>query len=514
MTERNNETKKPTRRTVPASEPHRRRMDASRTSARPHPHTDAHEREQQHTHQVDHKTEQRPRQEEHDARTASETEMRHNKHIRRTLGRYRSYGVRTVAVLMIVFTFIGLLWFARPSTSTVEKRALTTYPEFTTESFLDGSYFTQVSLWYSDTYPLREPLVALDHALDSLFGVNPSTQLYTSGTKADEIPAEGTTASGDSRKYAGATAPTEREMAEEVQNQIVNGVYVKDGAAYSIYYFSADASQAYATAINTAADNLAGTANVYSLIVPCSVLMLDDESEVASLGGTDQQAALSYLYSLYDENVNIIETYSIMREHNDEYLFFRTDHHWTELGAYYAYLSYCDRAGIEPSDISTWEKREYYPFVGTFTEMLSDAGTLDPDTIEAYVPTSTNDLTYWTSDGEEKQGNVIADVTGWDDTTKYSCFAAGDQPLERIDNPEKDDGSSVLLVKDSFGCAFVPLLVDSYQTVYVIDFRYYDGNIVDFVEENDIDDVIFLNYLKLATTYTVADALQAEVTVE
>ena len=68
-----------------------------------------------------------------------------------------------------------------------------------------------------------------------------------------------------------------------------------------------------------------------------------------------------------------------------------------------------------------------------------------------------------------------------------------DQPYERIDNPNITDGSSCVVIKESYGNAFVPFLVNSYQTVHVVDYRYFSGNLVDLVKDNNIQDVIYVN---------------------
>ena len=83
---------------------------------------------------------------------------------------------------------------------------------------------------------------------------------------------------------------------------------------------------------------------------------------------------------------------------------------------------------------------------------------------------------------------------------KYNCFIAGDNPLSEIHNPNISDGSSIVVVKESYGNAFIPFLVDSYEYVYVIDYRYWSGDLADFVIDNGIDDVLFLNVVSNTST--------------
>ena len=91
----------------------------------------------------------------------------------------------------------------------------------------------------------------------------------------------------------------------------------------------------------------------------------------------------------------------------------------------------------------------------------------NPDTIYAYEPIGTNDMTYWNDDGSEQKWNVIMDVNGWDKGTLYSTFVGGDTPMAVIENPKVTDGSTCVVMKESYGNAFIPFLVDHYSTIYI-----------------------------------------------
>ena len=428
----------------------------------------------------------------------------------RSLARWRQASVDAVNLLLAAGFVVGLAFFARPSTSGVEMRELTPFPSFSLEGFLDGSFTSDLSLWYADTYPLREPLVAADQWLEARYGIDTGTKMIGGNVVADELPPEGETGSGADAAPAEreqVEVPTEDAMAADIQNQIMSGLYVNNGAAYSIYYFSQEAVEGYTGAINACARALDGEAKVYSVLAPNNSAVLDDET-LAKLGGTDQQQAIAYFNSLYDPSVGTLDSWGAIRDHRDEYVYFRTDHHWTQLGAYYVYVELCEQMGIEPVDLADQETMRFDGFLGTYYSQIRDAAmAANPDYVEAHVPNGTNDMTYWDKNGTEVQANVITDVTGWNQASLYNTFIAGDQPLEHIHNPEKDDGSSVLVVKDSYGCAFTPLLVDNFEDVWVIDFRYSDENIPAFVREHGIQNVVFVNNISLAGTLTVADKL-------
>lgn len=439
------------------------------------------------------------------------------------LSSYRRVGVITTGVVLVAASVVGLLFFARPTTSEVEKRTLTPMPAFSWNSFWSGSYFSDLALWYSDTYPLREQLVSADQAISALHGIKSETQMIGGTKQADELPPAGSSSdakdgASDSEDNASSSTKREREkvevpaqevMAEAIQNQVLDGLYVKGDSAYSIYYFSQEAVQEYADAMNEAAKKLKGVAEVYSVIAPNSSGILLSEKEVKDLGGTNQVDAIKYFYSLYSDDVHPVDSVPKLQEHDDEYIFYRTDHHWTSLGAYYAYQAFCEEKGVEAEDRDDMKHVNMGDFLGSYYAQLKSAEMqANPDYVEAWIPNGTNKMRLWDQDGTVSDDyNVITDTSKWDITGKTMGFMMGDQPLQKVENPKVTDGSTCLVIKDSFGDFFAPWLVDHYQTLYVGDFRYFESNIVDFVKENKVTDVVFCNNVTLAGGGVVGPAI-------
>ncbi len=436
---------------------------------------------------------------------------------KKKLNRVRTWTTNTFFGILVVGFVLGLLVFARPTASALENRNLTEFPQFTWETFVDGSFFSDLSLWYADTFPFRDQLVGLNQALSSLYGIEPEETMIGGNEVADEIPTDAPTDDGlsvsDREQDASdepVDVPNQRTVAADIQGNIMNGIFIKNGAAYNVYYFNQAAVTKYAAAVSECADKLAGKANVYSIFAPHNSEVMLSKEELSKLSGSDESQAIDYINSLYSDNVKPIKIVDALREHNDEYLYFRTDHHWTQLGAYYAYLEYCKEAGIEPVALEDREKLEFAPYLGSFYQQLnSNALKQNPDTVEAYVPIGTNDLKYLDENGVWQEGKVVRDVTGWNSSSYYNAFIVGDQQLLEIHNPEITDGSSVLVVKDSFANPFITLLVDNYEYVYSIDFRYYNGNIPDFVLQKGIQNVIFLQNPSIAGTNSAATKLQS-----
>lgn len=458
---------------------------------------------------------------------------KYTKKQRQIIRKYHNLGIILFAGVMLLGAFLGLLFFARPKTSEKEKRSLAKYPSFTMKTFLNGEYFSDVSTWYSDTYPFRDALVSADQKLKGLYGIESKTMMVGEEKQADEIPdindnteavTETTTAAtteaatGDTEAGATTEATTEKVrevdppdskgMDEEIQNQIQQNLYVKGDAAYSVYYFGKENCTNYVAALNNVAAELKGQTTVYNILVPNNSGVMLSEDELSKLAGSDQEQAIDYYYSIESDDVKTVDTIKTLREHNDEYLYFRTDHHWTQLAAYYVYQNFCKVKGIEAHDLSYYDKKEFKNFLGTFYSTLGNSNMeANPDTVDAYVPKGTNDMTFWDTDGKEWNWNVIYDVDSWASSSKYMTFIGGDRPMEVIENPQIKDGSSCVVLKESYGNCFVPFLVDHYQTVYVLDYRYTTVNVLDFVKEKQADDLIIINNITIIGSTSVVDLI-------
>ena len=442
-------------------------------------------------------------------------------------------------IVWIGFSVLGTFLFLRPSESVLEKRELQKFPEFHIADFLDGNYFSDISLWYSDTFPFRENLLAAQAKVEQLYGIRTNT-IHGTVAGADEIPSGGmdfeeeTTPDpngsdpndsnpngsnpndsnpndsnpndsnpndsnpDDSNPNGSESDPFESEPSADIGEKI-GAIWIDGNVGYPIYYFSLENTNLYLSTMHEAGSLLGDLANVYVIAAPTHFGYLDNAT-IEKIGGSKQKDALDYIHaSLENTNVISVPVYDVMAEHKEEYIYFNTDHHWTALGAYYAYTAFAKAKGITPHSLSDFETMEFDGFVGT---LYSSNGTLipalknNPDTIVAYVPMGTNIMHVTQKDGTQYRWNVIHDVSGYAAGMKYSTFSAGDNPYSYIENPEITDGSSCLVVKESYANAFIPFLVDHYQTVHIVDYRYYKGNIADFVKENGIQDVIFLNNLE------------------
>ena len=118
-----------------------------------------------------------------------------------------------------------------------------------------------------------------------------------------------------------------------------------------------------------------------------------------------------------------------------------------------------------------------------------------PDYITAYLPISDCEMTSTDIYGKVTTEGILADGNTIPTADKYCVFIHGDNPYVDIHNKDLHDGSTCIVVKESFGNAFVPFLAEHYEHVIVIDYRYWNGNIAKLVDETGATDVLFVNNL-------------------
>lgn len=306
-----------------------------------------------------------------------------------------------------------------------------------------------------------------------------------------------------------ATLPTQRDVSGE-QTQTVGSVLVVGDTGYEYYNFVRSTADQYAALVSRAGARLQGVSTVYAMVVPTSIDIALQDSVRAGINTSDQKSAVDYLYGSMS-GVQTVNIYDALQSHRDEYLYFRTDHHWTALGAYYGYEQFAGAKGIEPTALDNYTVKEFPGFLGAFyTETeKSPALAQNPDTVTAYEPFNSTTLTFTDRSGKETPWQVITDVSGWASFSKYNTFIGGDNPYTHIVNRDLNDGSACLVVKESFGNALIPFLIPHYQDIHVIDYRYYKGSIVDFAAGNRIPDVLFINNISATRSQTLVDQMDA-----
>ena len=283
------------------------------------------------------------------------------------------------------------------------------------------------------------------------------------------------------------------DKAENVAGEQIGSLYLNGDSAYELFYFSEKAVRAHASLLNTV-QAMFPKVKLSAMIVPNSFGVILDPKVQEKLASSGMDQAIAYSYSLMDKRVNTVNVFDALSAHKKEYIYFRTDHHWTQLGAYYAYQEYCKSMGYSTKPLSDYQKLDFPEFYGTFYFFMNRPESLKghPDQVTAYQG-SMNTMQYTDSKGNLQEGKLINDASQMLPGNKYNCFMLGDHGYVEIHNEGAPRKKSILVLKDSYGNAFVPLLAQDYRDVYVVDYRHYQGNAASLIQEKGIEEILFLN---------------------
>ena len=393
------------------------------------------------------------------------------------------------------------------------------------EALVSGDYFDDITLWFSDTFPGREDWVAISQYTTNFHGYSevafdgemtmsdqiPLETIPTPTKPAPEepepsVPAESEeTQAQETAPQETAPAETEPEVTEEEAPEEMDISEFSLGAAiqigdtgYNQLGFSKIHSDRFVDAVNNfAAAMTKKGVRVISCPAPTSVGVLVEEAYLAQLGCAPQDDMLAYLHGSMSDNIIKVDTFSNMVKHKDEYIYFRTDHHWTQLGAYYAYEALCNTLDVEPISLDDCRLWPQGAFTGSLYGKVRWPSRLREDMLDAYVPQGDIEMyCYFRGSNVPKEWPLIDDRTGDDKNGRYSCFLGSDAPMVHVINNDIPDAPSCIVMKDSFGNCFVPFLTQHYSNIYALDYRTYKAmSISAFVEEYDIDDVIIAPYM-------------------
>ena len=240
-------------------------------------------------------------------------------------------------------------------------------------------------------------------------------------------------------------------------------------------------------AVQSLAQRYPGRVNL--MLVP-SASVVYPENVPAGAPQIDEKGILEGVAAQGEAYGRFIDVLPALTEHKEEYLYYRTDHHWTSTGAYYAYKLLCDTLGLTPFDPSAHTVLAADGFYGTH---YSKARTPDaePDTITYYdLP---NELTIYSVSGPGQPAD--GETTGLYDTAKldvydkYAMFLHGNNGLSRI----KGDGTGrILVIKDSYANCFAPYLTANYADIDVVDFRNYNYGLDKLIADNAYDQLLVL----------------------
>lgn len=324
----------------------------------------------------------------------------------------------------------------------------------------------------------------------------PSSSQLPSSEPSSSAPSESSSETTESVEPSSYVDP------DATQENLGSAVLIGDRAV-EVPYADYDKLADYADAVTAISNALGSQIRTFGLVVPNGAEFYTTEDYHS--GNSSQLNMIDYIYQHVGSNVKTVDAYSKLTSHIEEYIYFRTDHHWTQLGAYYAYTAFCEAAGFEAEPLSKFETGEKQDFVGSMYGFLSNypqAQVLreNPDTLYYYEPYVEAHAKYY-SDATLTDGiaiGVISSVPN-DPSMQYLCFLGGDHPITVI-TTDVPNGKTCLLLKESYGNAFAPWLTSHYSKIIAIDPREFnrDGypslDLAAFAREQGVNDCIVLDY--------------------
>ena len=283
-------------------------------------------------------------------------------------------------------------------------------------------------------------------------------------------------------------------------NTDIGGAYVgKDGYDFEkIVPEDVDDSQVQRNivAVQDYFDVAAGTISkdrLSFLLVPTSGLVMEDKlPKNARL--FDQSAYIEQVQNAM-QDYNFVDVREELCAQSDAYIYYRTDHHWTTEGAYIAYEKWCETTGMTAASKESLEQNVVAEdFRGSLYSKILNVDSAY-DSIWIYTPAgeSMDAVNACKVTVDEKESGVIYDVTKLAEKDKYAFFFGGNYGQVHIEgSPQQETGRNLLVVKDSFANSFVPLILNQYDNIYMVDLRYYNGDMESYLSEHDITDVLVL----------------------
>ena len=257
-------------------------------------------------------------------------------------------------------------------------------------------------------------------------------------------------------------------------------------------------STRYAQALEQCKAAVGEGINVWCMVVPTSQAFYTPE-DVADQYGSQLDEYHNVTEHL--ENVTGIPVYNTLESHKSEPIYSRTDYHWQPLAAYYAGEQFAAFAGVPYAPLNTYEAVTREGYVGAFSKVNKVTLLEDyPEDFTYYKPANLEQIncTYYnTAFGNPRQGSLFHEDNGVN--SSYTVFVGSDECI--LETETNVENSRVLVIfKDSYGNALVPFLTQSFSRIYLCDFRYFDRNAAEFMEEVGATDVLFAMSTVAVTT--------------
>lgn len=327
----------------------------------------------------------------------------------------------------------------------MENRALAQMPELTVDSLSTGTFMSGFESFVTDQFILRDEWIALKAGAEYASGKRENNGVYIC----------------DEHTLIARFDPPANDRAKKRIDDNFGYVEKLSTLTDKPVYFSL----------------IPGKVSVWADLLPDGAPN-DDEGQYIARG-----AAL--------QGPKWLDTDTALNAHKDEAIYYRTDHHWTTLGAYYAYAALMEGMGRTPKALSEFDPTVVSDeFFGT-TFSSSGVRWLEPDSIEFYVPQSAATVTNYFDDNPT--AGQLYDMSKLAEKDKYATFLGGNKPLTVVkSNVAPADAPKLMLIRDSYADSLAPFLCYHFSEIHLVDPRYYKTSMAQYVKDNAIDEVLVM----------------------
>ncbi|QOS98684.1 hypothetical protein JNUCC42_19775 [Brevibacterium sp. JNUCC-42] len=351
-----------------------------------------------------------------------------------------------LAILLIVFLCGMLAWnLLTPDKlfSESENRSLEQLASFSSRNLMSGKFASNVEKYISDQFAARDFWIGLKTDAERVIGKKESHGVYLGK---------------DGFLLQKFTPPTDENLKEKVA-----AIHAFDDATPDL--------RKYVMLVPTAQSVLADK-------LPSNVL---DNGELVSKDKVQRSLR---------ENIHIVDVYPALFANREQSIFYKTDHHWTTNGAYYAYQVLGKQMGFEPKIKEDFRIETVTN--GFYGSLYSKSGYrhMKPDSIELYLPKDNDRYSVEYVDEQQRLDSLYV-MDNLKKKDKYTVFLNGNHGLIKIATSNQE-GRKLLVIKDSYANSFLPFLAQHFQEIYVVDLRYYEGDIKKLIQEQQIQDMLLL----------------------
>lgn len=363
---------------------------------------------------------------------------------------------------LIFGMFLFSLFPKEKEFSETENRYLQQKPEFRFEKVLDGTFEADYEAYIKDQFPARDSWVGLKNRFEVSLGKQEMNGVYVG--RDDYF--------------------IENHPAKNYESKLANENLIALSKTVSRY------------------EESLGKGHVKVMLVPNAVTILKDKLPQYAMP-YDQMEYIGQVREALNEEA-WIPLYDTLTQHKEEEIFYRTDHHWTTLGAYYGYEQWCKETGKTKVALTDMEQTLLSKdFLGTISSKINF--NMRADEIYRFEPKG---VTYSASYMNRDEENTLYDEDALKVKDKYAYFLKGNNGIVTITNHSMEEGDTLLIVKDSYANCFVPMIAAHYKTVYVVDLRYYANLLSESVTEWEIDDILILYNVNSFATDTYVQRMQ------